>query len=136
MKFNFEVKWSRLGSVMISSLSTFYITSCCSVGLRSHLVYFPSSGRHLGLHDGGDELLVFLDDHLEFAELIGPLVLGPLCHEDLQDVGQPLLHLSSLKVLAQGLQKVNFVSWSSSMARKLFPALKFESLPNHYTGDR
>ena len=57
----------------------------------------------LGLGDSGDKLLMLLNQDVQFVELVLPLVLGPLSHKDLQEVGQPLLHLSTLQVFAECL---------------------------------
>ena len=46
---------------------------------------------------------MLLDEHVELAELLVALVLGPLSHENLQDLSQPLLHLGPLQVLAESL---------------------------------
>merc|ERR1719220_1201489 len=62
--------------------------------------------HHLGLHHSWDELLVLLDQVLKKLLFLGSEVLGPLSHEDLQDLGKPFLHLSSLKILAEGMEVV------------------------------
>ena len=68
-------------------------------------VALPVQVHHdLGLHDGGDELLVLLDEDVQFVELVLALVLGALGHEDLEDGGQPLLDLRPFQVLAESLK--------------------------------
>ena len=46
---------------------------------------------------------MFLDQVFQKLLLLGPKVLGPLSHQDLQDLGKPFLHLRALKILAEGL---------------------------------
>merc|ERR1719221_1447186 len=62
--------------------------------------------HHLGLGHSWDELLMLLDQVLQKLLFLGSEVLGPLSHEDLQDLGKPFLHLSSLKILAEGMEVV------------------------------
>merc|ERR1719370_447970 len=38
--------------------------------------------------------------------LLGPKVLGPLSHQDLQNLCQPFLHLCALKIFAEGMEVV------------------------------
>merc|ERR1719402_2100575 len=62
-------------------------------------------------HDGsllnaGDELLVLLDEHIQLLVLGLLLGLGPLGHQDLEDLVQPFLHLSTLKILAEGMEVI------------------------------
>merc|ERR1719192_2747089 len=46
-----------------------------------------------GLLNAGDELLVLLDEHIQLLVLSLLLGLGPLGHQDLEDLVQPFLHL-------------------------------------------
>merc|ERR1719461_458054 len=62
--------------------------------------------HHLGLHHSWDQLFVLLDQVLKKLLFLGSEVLSPLSHEDLQDLGKPFLHLSSLKILAEGMEVV------------------------------
>merc|ERR1719447_496906 len=59
-----------------------------------------------GLLDAGNELLVLLNEHIQLLILGLLLGLGPLGHQDLKDLVEPLLHLSTLKILAEGLEVV------------------------------
>merc|ERR1719494_144802 len=59
-----------------------------------------------GLLDAGNELLVLLDEHIQLLILGLLLGLGSLGHQDLEDLVQPLLHLSTLEILAEGLEVV------------------------------
>merc|ERR1719158_2351537 len=59
-----------------------------------------------GLLDAGNELLVLLDEHTQLLILGLLLGLGSLGHQDLKDLVQPLLHLSTLEILAEGLEVV------------------------------
>merc|ERR1719412_2135925 len=54
-----------------------------------------------------DQLLMLLDKNTKFLILSFLLRLGPLCHQDLKNLVKPLLHLSTLKVLAEGLEVVS-----------------------------
>merc|ERR1719170_39487 len=59
-----------------------------------------------GLLNAGDELLVLLDEHVQLLILGLLLGLGPLSHQDLEDLVQPFLHLSTLKILAEGMEVI------------------------------
>merc|ERR1719362_184972 len=59
-----------------------------------------------GLLNAGNELLVLLDEHIQLLILGLLLGFGSLGHQDLKDLVQPLLHLSTLKILAEGLEVV------------------------------
>merc|ERR1719356_1829816 len=59
-----------------------------------------------GLLNAGDELLVLLDEDIQLLVLGLLLGLGPLGHQDLEDLVQPLLHFGTLKILAKGLEVI------------------------------
>merc|ERR1719192_959923 len=59
-----------------------------------------------GLLNAGDELLVLLDGDIEEVVLLLLLGLGPLRHQDLQDLVQPFLHLGTLKIFAKRMEVV------------------------------
>merc|ERR1719219_1171297 len=59
-----------------------------------------------GLLDAGNELLVLLDEHIQLLVLGLLLGLGPLGHQDLKNLVQPFLHLSTLKILAEGVEVI------------------------------
>merc|ERR1719192_2186864 len=59
-----------------------------------------------GLLNAGDELLVLLDEDIQLLVLGLLLGLGPLGHQDLEDPVQPFLHLSTLKILAEGMEVI------------------------------
>merc|ERR1719412_424941 len=60
-----------------------------------------------GLLYAGNELLMLLDQNIQFLILSFLLRLGPLRHEDFENLVQPLLHLSTLEVLAEGVEVVS-----------------------------
>ena len=60
----------------------------------------------LGLGHGRDELLVLLD---KVVQQVVHLVLGPLSHQDLQNLPQPFLHLDTLQVFTQGLKIITIL---------------------------
>merc|ERR1719418_43501 len=59
-----------------------------------------------GLLNAGNELLVLLDEHIQLLILGLLLGLGSLCHQDLKDLMQPFLHLSTLEILAEGMEVI------------------------------
>merc|ERR1719494_327340 len=59
-----------------------------------------------GLLNAGDEFLVLLDEHVQLLVLGLLLGLGPLGHQDLKDLVQPFLHLSTLKIIAEGMEVI------------------------------
>merc|ERR1719429_47584 len=59
-----------------------------------------------GLLNAGDELLVLFDEHIQLLVLGLLLGLGPFGHQDLEDLVQPFLHLSTLKILAEGMEVI------------------------------
>ena len=62
----------------------------------------------LGLEDGGDQLLVLLDQGIELGNLVGSLFLASLSHQDFQDLFQPFLDLAALQIFAKSLKhKIN-----------------------------
>ncbi len=63
----------------------------------------PSFKANLCLEDGGDELLVFLDESIELWNLFGPLLFSSLSHQDLQNLFQPFLNLATFEIFAQSL---------------------------------
>ena len=72
----------------------------------------------LGLQDIGDEVLVLGNEFIELLDLLGPLLLSTLSHDDLQDLLEPFLDLSSLQILAQGLKKQRCklqISWRKTL---------------------
>ena len=70
-------------------------------------IALPVEVHHdLGLGDRGDELFVLLDENVQLVGLALALVLGPLGHQDLENLGQPLLDLGPLQVFAEGLGSI------------------------------
>merc|ERR1719429_320359 len=70
-------------------------------------VALPVQVNHdLCLHDHWDELLVLLDGDIEEVVFLLLLGLGPLRHQDLQDLVQPFLHLGTLKIFAKRMEVV------------------------------
>merc|ERR1719481_347008 len=64
-------------------------------------IALPVQINHNGsLLDGGDELLVLLDEDLELFVLSLGEILGSAFHEDLQDLSKPFLHFCAFNVLA------------------------------------
>merc|ERR1719192_907262 len=59
-----------------------------------------------GLLNAGDELLVLLDEDIQLLVLRLLLGLGPLGHQDLEDLVQPLLHFGTFEILAKGLEVI------------------------------
>ncbi len=58
----------------------------------------------LGLEDSGNEIFMLLDESLKLGVLSRPLLLGPLGHQDLEDLLEPFLDVGALKVLAESLK--------------------------------
>merc|ERR1719481_919895 len=64
-------------------------------------IALPVQINHNGsLLDGGDELLVLLDEDFELFVLSLREILGSAFHKDLQDLSKPLLHFCAFNVLA------------------------------------
>merc|ERR1711868_107780 len=61
-----------------------------------------------GLLDIGDELLMLLDQDVQFSHFALSLTLSTLSHQDLQNLIQPFLNLSSLKIFTQRIECVSF----------------------------
>merc|ERR1712045_968123 len=61
-----------------------------------------------GLLDIGDQLLVLLDQGVEFAHFCVSLILGALGHQDFQNLLEPFPDLSPLQIFAQRVEGVSF----------------------------
>ena len=72
------------------------VAVCVALPVEVHL--------DLGLEDGGNELLVLLDEGIELGDLFGPLFLASLSHQDFKDLFQPFLDLATLQVFAKSLE--------------------------------
>jgi hypothetical protein len=59
----------------------------------------------LGLEDSRDELFVLLDEGVKLLTLFSPLLFASFCHQDFQDLFQPFLDLTPLKIFAKGLEQ-------------------------------
>merc|ERR1719234_1594965 len=62
--------------------------------------------HHLGLHHHGDQLLMLLDGNVEEVVLLFLLGLGPLGHQDLENLVQPFLNLGTLQIFAKRMEVV------------------------------
>ena len=58
----------------------------------------------LSFEDSWDQVLMFLNDGIQFGTLFSAFLFSSLSHQNFQDLLQPFLDLSALKIFAEGLK--------------------------------
>merc|ERR1711963_412224 len=101
-----KTRWSNISggrqhdSIKELNMGLQLITICVALPVEIH--------HDSGLLDIGDELLVLLDQDVQFSHFALSLTLSTLSHQDLQNLIQPFLNLSSLKIFTQRIECVSF----------------------------
>merc|ERR1712002_1362213 len=105
-----ESSWERDFSCLSINSSTFSMQegamSLVEVNMRLQFITIcialPVKINHNGgLLDIWDKFLMLLDQSIKFITLCFLLVLGALSHKDFQNLCEPFLHFSALKIFAQ-----------------------------------
>merc|ERR1719348_2531743 len=95
-----ESSWERDFSCLSINSSTFSMQEGAMYLVEDNMI--PVRINHNGgLLDIWDKFLVLLDQSIKFVTFCFLLVLGAFSHKDFQNLCEPFLHLSALKIFAQ-----------------------------------